>query len=47
LKKLYRGYYGEKMGDGHVGGFGLIFPLVKWMNDWVNKKENCSEVTII
>ena len=45
--KLFKGFYSVNMGDGRLGGFGLLFPLLKWTTDWQNQKENCSEITII
>ena len=47
MKKLYNGYFRVKLGDGKTGGFGLMFPLMKWSSDWQSQKENCSEVTIV
>ena len=46
-KKLFSASFKTKMGDGSTSGFGLIFPLMKWTNDWQNQKENCTEVTIV
>jgi len=34
MKKLYNGYFRVKLGDGKTGGFGLMFPLMKWSSDW-------------
>jgi len=32
--KLFKGFYSVNMGDGRLGGFGLLFPLLKWTTDW-------------